>query len=107
MAKIQDRAKIWEYLIEKGPMTVASIQDGLEWRLGSYQQISQMLSRCYLFEKVGTEKVALFSGRWQPVIVWGAIPLDIAARQFLDPRKHQIRPLTKQPAFVREYVEDK
>mgnify|MGYP005814441281 CR=1 FL=1 len=112
-SKNRIKTRLWKYLMEKGPQPYAAMVEDLDW-IGSSREISMLMDRCYLFERVGTEMVvqggiagATSLGGGYPVAVWGALPLDIAAKQFLTPRKHQIRPLAKQPAFVKKYVEDK
>jgi len=89
-------------------MPIAGMREDLDW-IGNNREMSMLMDRCYLFEKVGTEKVAqggryLAGGGAYDVVVWGAIPLDIAVQQFINPPKHQIRPLSKQPAFVKKHV---
>jgi len=114
-SKNRTKTRLWKYLMENGPQTYSRMIDDLPW-LGPVRQVTMLLDRCYLFERVGTVRVtpggvagrgSVHRGGSYPVAVWGALPLDIATRQFLTPRKHQIRPLEKQPAFVRKYVEDK
>ena len=109
------KTRIWKYLMDKGPMPIAGMREDLDW-LGTPNEVSQMLDRSYLFEKVGTTKVGpsvisgingTTAGGGYEVVVWGALPLEVATKKFMEPRKHQIRPLSKQPAFVRKYVEEK
>jgi hypothetical protein len=111
--KNRTKARLWKYLMENGPQTYARMIDDLPW-LGPVNQVTMLLTRCYLFEQVGKVRVArggiagsgsVHMGGNYDVVVWGALPLDIAVKQFLTPRKHQIRPLSKQPLFVREHVE--
>ena len=106
-SKNRIKTRLWHYLMQKGPQPYAQMIEDLDW-LDSPNRVTQMLSRSYLFEIVGYEKTRALGGGGQMVAVWGALPLEVATKQFLEPaRKHHIRPLSKQPAFVRKYVEEK
>lgn len=99
------KTKIYHYLVANGPKTTAQLMYELKSPVRSPNKLSNILRVSYLFEVVDVVKQSrIGSGRYD-ANVWGALPLNIATLRYIDPPKHQIQPLSKQPLFVREYVE--
>ena len=103
--KSRIKETLYHFLVENGPMTTAQLMYEMKSPLGSSNQLSQVLRTCYLFERVDIVMSGVAGGRRYETILWGALPLDVATRRFFGAPKHQIQPLSKQPVFVREYVE--
>ena len=99
------KTKLYHYLVANGPKTTAQLMYEMKSPTRSPNKLSQILKACYLFEVVDVVKQRrIGSGRYDANL-WGALPLSIATLRYIDPPKHQIQPLSKQPLFVREYVE--
>ena len=94
------KTKLYHYLVANGPKTTAQLMYELKSPVRSPNKLSNILRVSYLFEVVDVIKQRRIGSN-----LWGALPLSIATLRYIDPPKHQIQPLSKQPVFVREYVE--
>ena len=67
-------------------------------------EISQMLVKSPLFEKIGVERIADITGRYYDVAVWDNLPLEEVAKKWLSV-KHPLRRRDCLPAIMRDEIE--
>jgi len=105
--KSAKQTKCYREIQKEGPMNTSQLLELLNKssRLNSTShEISQMLTRSPLFEKIGSEAVADLGGRNYQVSVWDILPLEEVARKWLSV-KHHIRKRSSLPMILRNEIE--
>ena len=103
---VRKRKWLWDFLNERGPMTVSQIQDARRHeRLGNYtsRQMSMFFKRDVLFEKGGKCQQKYFSGSTGEAVLWGARSVDDLIIYFTE-KPHNAPRIERLPKHIKDAV---
>jgi len=100
----------YRYLQQHGPSNARQMTDDLNSssRAVGYStnQLSNVLKFSNLFYRAGTESLVSLSGSKYDMIIWDVIPLNVVAKRYANEVKHRLIPISSQPKFVQDYINE-